>query len=110
MENFEFKGTKEQASVYFIPNRLIRTPFGSKQEITPKRERKAFIKGVEWHYKNSKAPEYYQELLETVIDLKILKNQIIDANKTNHLFNGIPDLIQKWIDRKEQLLKEATEL
>ena len=58
----------------------------------------------------SKAPEYHDEIVETITDLKILKNNIIDANKTNHLFDGMPELIQKWIDRKEQLIKEATEL
>lgn len=58
----------------------------------------------------SKVPEYHQEILETITDLKILKSNISHANITNNLFNGMPELIQKWIDRKEQLIKEATEL
>lgn len=58
----------------------------------------------------SKAPEMLEELNETVIDLKILKNQISDALKTNHLFEGMPELIDRWINRKTKLIKEATEL
>jgi hypothetical protein len=55
------------------------------------------------------APEMLEELNETIVDLKILKGQIIDANKTNHLFDGMPELIEKWIERKQQLIKKATE-
>lgn len=58
----------------------------------------------------SKAPEMLDEINETVTDLKILRNQISDALKTNHLFDGMPELIDKWIDRKIKLIKEATEL
>lgn len=58
----------------------------------------------------SKAPEMLEELHETIIDLKILKNQISDALKTNHLFEGMPELIDGWINRKTKLIKEATEL
>ena len=58
----------------------------------------------------SKAPEMLIELHETVIDLKILRNQIADASKTNHLFIGMPELMDNWIERKQQLIKEATEL
>lgn len=58
----------------------------------------------------SKSPEMLDELNETVTDLKILKGNILDALKTNHLFEGMPELIQKWIDRKELLIKQATEL
>jgi predicted choloylglycine hydrolase len=58
----------------------------------------------------SKAPEILNELNETVTDLKILRNQIADALKTNHLFEGMPELIDKWIDRKTELSKSSTEL
>lgn len=58
----------------------------------------------------SKSPQMLDELNETVTDLKILKGNILDALKTNHLFEGMPELIQKWIDRKELLIKQATEL
>jgi len=56
------------------------------------------------------APEMFEEIKETIIDLKILRNQIESESKTNHLFDGMPELIQKWIDRKEQLLTKITEL
>jgi len=55
------------------------------------------------------APEMFDELKETITDLKILRNQIESESKTNHLFEGMPELIQKWIDRKEQLLTKITE-
>lgn len=58
----------------------------------------------------SKAPEILNELNETVTDLKILRNQIADALKTNHLFEGMPELIDEWIQRKQKLIKESTEL
>lgn len=58
----------------------------------------------------SKAPEYHKELVETVIDLKILKNQIQAESKIRSIWDGMPELIQKWIDRKEQLIKEATDV
>jgi len=56
------------------------------------------------------APEMFEEIKETITDLKILRNQIESESKTNHLFDGMPELIQKWIDRKEQLLTKITEL
>ena len=58
----------------------------------------------------SKAPQMILELKETITDLNILKFQIMDAVKTNHLFEGMPELIEKWIERKKDLIKEATEL
>jgi hypothetical protein len=58
----------------------------------------------------SKSTELLDELNETVTDLKILKGNILDALKTNHLFEGMPELIQKWINRKELLIKQTTEL
>jgi hypothetical protein len=58
----------------------------------------------------SKVPELLDELNETVTDLKILKGNILDALKTNNLFQGMPEIVQKWIDRKELLIKQATEL
>jgi hypothetical protein len=58
----------------------------------------------------SKSPEILKELLETLTDLKILRNQIASEVKNNHLFEGMPELMDKWIERKEKLIKEATEL
>lgn len=54
------------------------------------------------------ATEMLNEMEETVIDLKILRNQIADALKTNHLFEGMLELIDKWIERREQLIQKAT--
>lgn len=58
----------------------------------------------------SKAPEMLEELKETIIDLKILRNQIALESKTVHHWEGMPELIDEWINRKEQIIKEATEL
>jgi len=55
------------------------------------------------------APEMFEELKETIIDLKILRNQIESEVKTNHLFKGMPELIQIWINRKEKLLTKITQ-
>ena len=56
----------------------------------------------------SKAPEMLEELNDTIDDLKILKSNILDASKTNNRWEGMPDVIQNWIDRKEELIKSAT--
>lgn len=58
----------------------------------------------------SKAPEMLEELNDTIVDLKILKSNILDALRTDNRWEGMDKVIQKWIDRKEQLIKEATEL
>lgn len=55
------------------------------------------------------APEMLNELIETITDLKILRNQINSEVKNNHLFEGMPELMDKWIERKEKLIKKATE-
>ena len=58
----------------------------------------------------SKALEFLEETQDTIVDLKILKCNIADAAKTNYRLEGMPEVIQNWIDRKEQLIKEATTL
>ena len=45
------------------------------------------------------------ELNETVTDLKILRYQLLDASKTNSRFDGMPELLDSWIERKEKLIK-----
>ncbi len=42
------KETLEEASIRLVPNRTLKTPFGSPYEITPTRERNTFIKGAKW--------------------------------------------------------------
>jgi hypothetical protein len=56
------------------------------------------------------SPKLLNELNETVIDLKILRNQIADALKQNHLFEGMPELIDEWIERKTNLINQATKI
>ena len=58
----------------------------------------------------SKAPEMLEEIQDTIDDLKLLKSTILDASKINNKLESVVEVIQNWIDRKEQLIKEATEL
>lgn len=58
----------------------------------------------------SKAPEILEETQDTIDELKLLKSTIIEASKTNNKLESVAEVIQNWIDRKEQLIKEATEL
>ena len=108
MDNF--KGTKGKWSVKHLDDIFIENEFGEQICEMPA---KGIIKYETWRENAliiSKAPEMLIELHETVIDLKILRNQIADASKTNHLFIGMPELMDNWIERKQQLIKEATEL
>ena len=58
----------------------------------------------------SKAPEFLEENQDTIDELKLLKSTILEASKTNKKLESVVEVIQNWIDRKEQLIKEATEL
>ena len=58
----------------------------------------------------SKAPKFIEETQDTIDELKILKSTILDASKTNNKLESIAEVIQDLIDRKEELIKEATEL
>lgn len=58
----------------------------------------------------SKATEFLEETQDTIDELKLLKSTILEASKTNNKLEGVAEVIQNWIDRKEQLIKEATEL
>ena len=54
---------------------------------------------------NNKTEHFLSEINETIIDLNILKYQILDANKNNHRFDGMFELIEKWIERKKILIQ-----
>ena len=58
----------------------------------------------------SNAPEFLEEIQDTIDDLKLLKSTILDASKTNMKLESVVEVIQNWIDRKKQLIKEATEI
>ena len=58
----------------------------------------------------SNAPEFLEEIQDTIDDLKLLKSTILDASKINNKLESVVEVIQNWIDRKEQLIKEATKL
>jgi hypothetical protein len=58
----------------------------------------------------SKSPEMLDEIKESLIDIKILRNQIANESKINNRFDGMSSIMDSWIDRKEKLIKEATEI
>ena len=51
-----------------------------------------------------------EEIQDTIDDLTLLKSAILHASKTNNKLESMVEVIQNWIDRKEQLINEATEL
>ena len=58
----------------------------------------------------SKAPEMLQELQETLKDLLCIQGSIYDSSRIDARWEGAYDVIQKQIDRKKELIKQATEL
>jgi hypothetical protein len=69
-----------------------------------------YISELENHIERSKAPEMLDIIEESVINLKILRDQIDFESKVNNRFEGLQHVISNWIERQEQLIKEATEL
>lgn len=58
----------------------------------------------------SKAPQMLEEIQESLIYIQILRDQIAKESEINHRFEGMAGIIDNWINRKKQLIKEATEL
>ena len=69
-----------------------------------------YISELENHIERSKAPEMLEMLEESVINLKILRDQIDFDSKVNNRFEELQPVISNWIERQEKLIKEATEL
>lgn len=89
----------------------VRLEMVEKSELydSPRIYQYGYYDGYQKGINDTKASEYHEELLETITDLKILKNQIYLESKVRPSWEGMPELIQKWIDRKEDLIKQATE-
>lgn len=49
-----------------------------------------------------------EALAETRTDLSILKGNIANAAKSDARWDGMPDVVQRWIDRNDAALKEPT--
>lgn len=78
--------TIEDASIRLVPNRTLKTAFGTPYEITPNRERSTFIKGVKWQQERS----YYEE------DLILYSDYVADCR----LLETYPILSPKeWIEQ-----------
>lgn len=62
----------------------------------------------------SEFKEHYQKMLEeikeTVIDLKIIKNTLNNFNQDILLLEKMNDLLDKSIQIKENIIKQATEI
>ena len=69
-----------------------------------------YISELENHIERSKAPEMLDIIEESVINLKILRDQIDFESKVNNRFEELQPVISNWIERQEKLIKEATEL
>jgi hypothetical protein len=74
--------TLEEASIRLVPNRTLKTPFGTPYEITPTRERNTFKKGAKWQQERSYTLEQISELF-----IPIGKNGYIDDYLDYRLFN-----------------------
>lgn len=96
----EFKGTKW--SLGGISGRMIKTNKYS-----------GFVADVDTKENAlliSKAPEMLSELEETVKDLLCIQGSIYDSSRIDARWEGVYDIIQKQIDRKKQLIKQATKI
>lgn len=51
--------------------------------------------------------EMIDALIETDKDLRILKNQLISAAKSNHRFEGMDSVVEGWIQRGRDALRKA---
>lgn len=60
--------------------------------------------------KNSKAPKMLEEIKESIKDLLCLQGSVHESLKVDKRWDGVYELLQKQIDRKKQLIKEATEI
>jgi hypothetical protein len=55
--------TLEEASIRLVPNRILKTPFGTPYEITPTRERNTFKKGAKWQAERMYSEEEVRKIL-----------------------------------------------
>jgi hypothetical protein len=53
------------------------------------------------------APELLEEMIESVVDLKILSEQLLKESEFNPRFEGMYGIMRNWIERKERLIKKA---
>lgn len=97
----EFKG-KQRAEEY--ASKKSSSPVFKENHI------KDYLSGYNQALKDSKAPEMLQELQETLKDLLCIQGSIYDSSRIDARWEGAYDIIQKQIDRKKQLIKQATEL
>lgn len=62
--------TLEEAAIRLVPNRTLKSPFGTPYEITPNRERNTFIKGAKWQQERSYSEEEVLKIIELSRQIK----------------------------------------
>ena len=76
--------TLKEAAIRLVPNRTLKSPFGTPYEITPNRERNTFIKGAKWQQERSYSDEEVWKLV----------------NKLNETLNiGSELTLEQWFEQ-----------
>jgi hypothetical protein len=90
--------TLEEASIRLVPNRTLKTPFGSPYEITPTRERNTFKKGAKWQQEQDKNKYSEEEVLY------ILRNfyTSFDPYKNPPQTNTIPLWFEQFKNKQDE--------
>jgi NAD(P)H-dependent flavin oxidoreductase YrpB (nitropropane dioxygenase family) len=84
--------TLEEASIRLVPNRTLKTPFGTPYEITPTRERNTFKKGAKWQQEQDKKM-YSEEDMINFHKWAYQKNRIEESDKTTK------ELLKEWFEQ-----------
>jgi hypothetical protein len=71
------KETLEEASIRLVPNRILKTPFGTPYEITPTMERNIFKKGAQWQAERMYSEE---DMIEFGNKMQIVSDVDFDGN------------------------------
>ena len=92
----------EEAAKKIIPNRIIKTAFGTPQEITPTRERTAFIKGANWYKENeSKNPIDFNKLRDEFFDECVDKRAFCEIGESfDRVVSLAPHDMFEWLEKK----------
>jgi hypothetical protein len=86
--------TLEEASIRLVPNRTLKTPFGSPYEITPTRERNTFKKGAKWQQEQDKKLYSEEEVLTHLNNLIKMPSSELDK-----FTNDTGLVTMKWFEQ-----------
>jgi hypothetical protein len=91
------KETLGEASIRLVPNRTLKTPFGSPYEITPTRERNTFKKGAKWQSERMYSEE---EVLDILYQWSMYKIDIELERLADELPNILP--YNEWFKKHKK--------